>query len=136
MAAVYTNITSVTHNSVAIANVKSITVTQTKTPLEEQSDGARAPSIVGDLANGIEVSIEVSDTGALSTSHSPARLGFAYKSSLVFTTQLDSAPATVKTHTITNIVLLTSAFSSNQDNPNGYTISGRTAAPADTWSIA
>jgi hypothetical protein len=131
MAATYTNITACTFTT-AIPNVKSITVTQTKTPLEEQSDGARSPSIVGDLANGIEVSIEVSDTGASLV----GRLGFANKASLVFTTQLDSAPATVKTHTITNVVLLTVALSTNQDNPNGYTITGRTTAPADTWSIA
>lgn len=131
MAAIYTNVTSATFTT-AIPNVKSITVTQTKTPLEEQSDGARAPSIVGDLANGIEVSIEVSDTGASLVS----RLGFGNKASLVFTCQLDSAPATVKTHTITNVVLLTVALSTAQDNANGYTITGRTAGPADTWSIA
>ncbi len=132
MAAVYTNITACTFNSVAIPNVKSVTITQTKTPLEEQSDGARAPSIVGDLANGIEVSIESSDTGASLV----GRLGLAAKGSLVFTCQLDSAPATVKTHTITNVCLLTTALSTNQDNPNGYTTTGRTVAPSDTWSIA
>ena len=131
MAAVYTNITSCTFTT-AIPNVKSISVTQAKTPLEEQSDGARAPSIVGDLANGIEVSIECSDTGALLGS----RLGLANKASLVFVTQLDSAPATVKTHTITNVVLLTCALSTNQDNPNGWTITGRTQAPSDAWSVA
>ena len=131
MAAVYTNVTSCTHTT-AINNVKSVSVTATKTPLEEQSDGARSPSVVGDLANGIEVSIECSDTGA----DMDARLGFANKADLVFTTQLDSAPATVKTHTIKNVVLLTCALSTNQDNPNGITLTGRTVGPTDTWSIA
>ena len=130
MAAVYTNVTACTFTT-AIPNVKSITCTRTMTPLEEQSDGARAPSIVGDLANGIEISIEVSDTGA----DLQSRLGLANKASLVFTCQLESAPATVKTHTITNVVLLSCALSTAQDNPNGYTVTGRTATPASTWSI-
>ena len=131
MAAVYTNVTSATHGS-AIPNVKSFAPSGVTTPLREQSDGSRTPAIVGDGAKMLTATLEVSDTGA----DLNAKRGFANKASLVVTTQLENAPATVKTHTMTNMVLVNVALSTNQDNPNGYTLQYEQASDASTWSIA
>ena len=65
-----------------------------------------------------------------------AVFGFDNKGSFVYKEQLDSAAGTVKTHTITNIVMRTHGHSTNQDNPNGMTYSGANVGTDSVWSVA
>ena len=130
--AVYTNVEQVTHDAVAINNVRSVSVDVSKPPLLSQSDGKRADSVVGDLGQAIGVTVEIEDDGVDYT----AFIGKANEGDLVFKTQLDSAPATFKTITITDVVFASFSQSTDQAAPNTITLTGRAADQDDTYSIA
>ena len=134
MGAVYTNITSITHGGNAMENVKAISVNDELTLLYEQSDGARTPAACGNLTSKISGSVELSETAALTTYL--GYQGFSNKGNIAFVTQLDSAVGTTKTHTITDAILTTLAYSTSQDNPNGYTYNWECTDEGDTWSIS
>jgi len=132
--AVYTNVSSCTHKANALDNVRMVNPTQERTGLYDQSDGDRTPRMVGDLTKKITGTIELSETADLTTII--GYTGFAGKGNLVFTTQLETAPGTTKTHTLTDVVLLNISLSTNQDNPNGVTITFEAVDEDDTWSVA
>ena len=130
---VQTNVQSVLHNAVPIIGVKTVTVDKTVDPLLSQADGARGDSVVGDLGTGYVVSLEAESDGL---GVREGQTGFANKGSFVFKTQLDSNTATLKTYTLTNVVLGAWGVSTDQANPNGETLGGRSQSPADTLSVA
>ena len=132
MAAVYTNVTSATHDSIALNNVKSVTVSSEVPHLVSKSDGKRSDAVVGDLGHIINVTVECEDTGVSFEGF----LGKANEGDFVFTAQLDSAKTTVKIHTITDVVFSTADTSTDQGNPGGISLSGRTADEDDTHTIA
>ena len=132
MAAVYTNVEAVTHKGVAIDNVKSVTVAEEINLLESQSDGARGPEAVGELANTFTITIEAEETAQ----DLSAVLGFANKGSFIFRASLDSAPGTVKEYTINDVILTGQSRSTDQANPNGMTVTGRQAGNDSALSIA
>ncbi len=131
--ATYTNVTSCSHKGVTLTGVKSVTWNREITPVISQADGDRTGTVVGDGANAISVTIELEHQG---TDPQAANLGLANKGNLVWTTQLVGTPGTVKTHTITDVVLTGIAESTDQANPNGQTLTGRCVDGADTYSIA
>jgi len=130
--AVHTNVEAVTHKAVPVVGVKSITVDRTTDPLLSQADGARGDEVVGDLGTNFDVSLEMEADGTLARE---ALVGFANEGDLIFKSQLDSNSATLKTYTVTNVVLGTWGISSDQANPNGETLGGRTKDSADTISV-
>ena len=132
MADVYTNVQDLKYGVVTIDNVKSITVDEDKGSLEGQSDGARQPSVVGTLGTSFTISIDLEDTGV----DLGPLLGDCDGDSIVFKTSLDCAPATLKTHTVTNIILTTQGLSTDQGAPNTRTLTGRNLSQSSTWSIA
>jgi hypothetical protein len=113
--ATYTNVDTVTLDGTSIPNVVSVSVEETIRRLDDQSEGARGPVMVGELDTKFTATIEARDTGAL-----PTVRGLANAGSLLFSVQLDSAKATKKTYTITNMVCLGISISTSQDNPGGY----------------
>jgi len=119
--ALFTNVEAVTQNTVDIAKVKSVSVNEEINPLESQSDGARGPEIVGELANTFAITVEVEDEGQeLDTIFATANQG-----SFVFKTSQDDDPSRLTTHTITNIVFLGRSRSTDQANPGGISLTGR-----------
>lgn len=130
--ATHTNVQDVVHDGTPIVNVKSITLDKVIEPLLSQSDGARGDTVVGDLGTRYDVTIEAESDGL---SVREGQTGFGNIGTLVFKTQLDSVAATLKTYTVTNVWLGNWGVSSDQANPNGETVSGRTKAPADDLTI-
>jgi len=133
MADTFTNVEAVKHGIVDIFGVKSITLDKVIDPLLSQADGARGDSVVGDLGIRFDVTIETESDGADTRE---GQTGFDNIASLVFKTQLDSTPATLKTYTVTNVWLGNWGVSTDQANPNGETVSGRTKSPADDLTIS
>ena len=133
MADTHTNVESITHNAIPLTGIKSVTLDRTTDPLLSQADGARGDSVVGDLGTNFDVSLEFESGGA---NANEGRVGFGQKGNLVFKTQLDSNPVTLKTYTVTNVVLGTWGVSTDQANPNGETLGGRTQTPADDLTIS
>ena len=133
MADTYTNVEAVKHGLVDIFGVKSITLTKVIEPLLSQADGARGDTVVGDLGTRFDITIEVESDGENTRE---GQAGFTNIAALVFKTQLDSTPATVKTYTISNVWLGNWEVSTDQANPNGESVSGRTKAPADNLTIS
>jgi len=129
----HTNVEAVKHGAVDIFNVKSITLDKVIDPLLGQSDGARGDSVIGDLGTRFDVAIEAESDGL---SAREGQTGFDNIGTLVFKTQLDSAPATLRTYTVTNVWLGAWGISSDQANPNGETVGGRTKTPADALTIS
>jgi len=132
MAAVYTNVEQCTHDSVALNNVKSVTVSSEVPHLVGMSDGKRSDQVIGDLGHVITVTVELEDTGASMEGF----LGKANEGDLVFKTQLESSAGTFKTHTITHVVFSNASTSTDQANPGGISLTGRTADEDDTHTLA
>ena len=127
----YTNVQGVTLDTVSVPGAKSISTEETINRLDSQADGARGPTMVGELYTGITASIECEDNGTR-----PAISGLTNAGSLVYDVQLDSAAGTTLTHTITNMVNLGTSYSTNQDNPNGVTYACESKGTDSVWSIA
>ena len=134
--AVHTNVQTLLHNAVVLNGIKSLTLDKTIDPLLSQADGARGDSVVGDLGSSFDVSMEFEANDSPNLGVREGRPGFANKGVLTWKTQLDSNAGTVKTYILTNVVLGAWGLSTDQANPNGETLGGRTQSPADTLSVA
>ena len=119
--ALFTNVEAVTQDAVAIAKVKSVSVNEEINPLESQSDGARGPEIVGELANTFAITVEIEDEGL----ELDSIFGTTNKGTFVFKTSQDDDKAKLTTHTITNIVFLGRSRSTDNTNPGGISLTGR-----------
>lgn len=129
--AVSTNVQDCAHK-VALTGVKSVQWNREITPIISQADGDRTGTIVGDGANLISVTVEIEHQG----SDLESCLGLANKASLVWKSQDAGAPATLVTHTITDVVMTGIAEATDQANPNSVTLTGRCENGADTYSIS
>ena len=115
-----TNLETASINGVDLTNPKSITWTESETPLESQANGRRQPEIVGTLGRSITASLECEDGGAL-----PDVLGIDKAGSLVVTYQQDSDSSVLTTCTITNCYIEERSGASDQGAPNTLSYSIR-----------
>ena len=126
-----TNISTASIGGVDLTNPKSLTWTETETPLESQANGRRQPEIVGTLGRSITAELECEDGGAL-----PDVLGIENAGSLVVTFQQDSDSSTLTTCTMTNMYIEERGGSSDQGAPNSLTYSFRSVSEVSTISYS
>jgi hypothetical protein len=129
---VFTNVEQVTHNAVSLGGVTKVSFNEALTFLFSQADGNRQACIAGTLGGIITAIIELEDDGT----DRGARLGTAAAGDLVFKVQEGDDSGTFKTWTITDVVLSTHDYSTDQAAPNAVALDGRTTDEDDTASVA
>jgi len=118
MAAIYTNVSEAKHKTTVINNVKSVTANEELNLLLSQADGARGQVAVGELENTFAITVEAEETAQILA----GIVGFVNRGTFTWKAQLETAPGTVKTFTITNTIVTGISRSTDQANPNGVTI--------------
>ena len=132
MAPVYTNVVSAKQGSTDILNVKSVQANEQLNLLRAQADGARGSIAVGELANTWQITVETEETGQ----DFAGIKGFANKGSFEWKGSLDSAPGTLKIFTINDMIFTGESRSTDQNNPNGVSLSAENVGNSSVLTIS